>query len=125
MTDGTATPQGTDREDTDDRREIDAWLLDMLDQGGGTADAKDVMKAVRAAGFSIDQAKRAKKRLKIDSVKNGMDGGWNWVAPVEGSTKGSKGAALRTPPPSHPSVLPSHPADRWRVSGEPINKDSA
>jgi AAA domain len=113
----------TDGED-DERHEVDAWLLDLLDGGNGAVPAQDVKKKAHAAGYSLDQVKRAKKRLGIESVKAGMGGGWEWVAPLEGGTKGAKGAAPRVPPPSLPSALPSAdaraaPADTWRVSGLP------
>jgi hypothetical protein len=98
-------------EDGDERREIDAWLLDLLDAGHGSIDAKDVLKRAREAGYSVDQVKRTKKRLKIESHKAGMGGGWEWVLPLEGSTKSAKGVALREPHSSHSSALPSAVAD--------------
>lgn len=97
----------TERDDNDDRHEVDAWLLDLLDQRSGAINAKDVVKAARDAGYSLDQAKRAKKRLGVESVKAGMDGGWEWVSPLEGGTKGAKGVPLGEPPPSLPSAPPS------------------
>lgn len=100
----------TDREDTDDRHEIDAWLADLLESGNGTLDAKKIVKLARDAGYSTDQAKRAKKRLGVESKKNGMDGGWNWVLPKEGSTEGSEGGGTQSAAPFAPFVRSSEPA---------------
>ena len=95
-------------DDQDDRREIEEWLEEVMNAGGGRAAAKDVMNAGRKVGYSVDQVKRAKKRLGIESMKAGMGSGWDWVMRVsEGSTKGVKGVALREPHSSHSSVLPS------------------
>lgn len=94
------------REDTDDRNEVDQWLLNLLDENQHRVDAKKALTAARSAGFSVDQAKRAKKRLGVESVKSSMAGGWDWVLP-EGSTKGAKGADSGKPHSSLPSVLPS------------------
>lgn len=108
-------------EDVEDRNEVDDWLSQYLDSNQHRVDAKKVLAAARAAGFSVDQAKRAKKRLKVRSVKSGMDGGWDWVGPEgapdepnsasererEGSTKGAKGAHAEDVHSSHSSPLPS------------------
>jgi hypothetical protein len=76
----------------DDRREVDRWLLDLITENGGTIPSKEVFKFARDAGFSADQAKRAKKRLPIGAVKGGMHGAWNWVLVTEESTKEVKSA---------------------------------
>lgn len=101
-------------EDPDDRDEIDGWLKQYLDSNQHRVDAKKALAAARAAGFSVDQAKRAKRRLRVRSVKSGMEGGWDWVGPEgeaesqhEGGTKGAKGARAGDVHPSHSSVLPS------------------
>ena len=97
-------------DDTDDAAAVLAQLL-----GDGPMWVKQVIDAMADAGFSKDQAKRAKAKLKVRSEKFGAPGdaeqGWKWVlASPEGSTKGAKGAASETPPPSHPS-LPSDPSE--------------
>lgn len=94
-------------EDGDDRKEVDRWLTDLLDSNNGVVNAKDVAKSARDAGWSMDQAKRAKKRLAVESHKAGMDRGWNWAWPREGGTKGAKGAGTREPHSSHSSVRSS------------------
>lgn len=102
-----STLLAVDREDTDERREIDRWLLDVLDAGHGAASAKDVLRQARDAGFSVDQAKRAKKRLGIESVKAGMDGGWEWRLPSEGGTEGGEEGGSQNGTPFAPFAPPS------------------
>lgn len=67
---------------------------------------KDAVDRMAAAGFSKDQAKRAKTRIRARSVKHGApgdaDSGWRWELP-EGCTKGAKSAGSQDPPPSPPS----------------------
>lgn len=129
-------------EDPDDRNEVVEWLQQYLDSNQHRVDAKKALAAARAAGFSADQAKRAKKRLKVRSEKSGMEGGWDWVGiegtagEHEGSTKRAKSARALRVLPSPPSALPSGDpsalkaavgadpgplaADVWRRSGEPV-----
>jgi len=97
----------SDRDEGDDRSEVDAWLLDLLDQYGGSVNAKDGQKLTRDAGYSIDQVKRAKKRLGVRSIKSGMGSGWDWVLPVEESTEGSEGGGSLSAAPFAPFVPPS------------------
>jgi hypothetical protein len=94
-------------DDQDDRREIEEWLEEFMNDRDGRVAAKDVTNAGRKVGYSVDQVKRAKKKLGIESMKAGMGGGWDWAMRAEGSTKGAKGVALGEPHSSHPSVLPS------------------
>jgi hypothetical protein len=64
------------------------------------------------AGFTKDQARRAKESLKVRSEKFGKPGdaeqGWKWVLP-NGGTKGAKAGGSEPLPPSPPSgvFLPS------------------
>lgn len=45
---------------------------------GGQKEFKEVVREGRAAGYSLDQLKRAKKSLRVKSEKDGMGGGWYW-----------------------------------------------
>ena len=99
--------RNSDGEDGDERHEVDAWLLDMLDSQLGAVEAREVFKRARDAGYSQDQVKRAKKRLGIESRKAGMSGGWEWVLPLEACAKGAKRLAPPDPLPSPPSAPPS------------------
>ncbi len=95
-----------DGEDAGDRREVEIWLHDVLASAGGTLAASEVYKKARGAGYSNDQAKRAKKKLQISSAKADMDSGWTWSLP-EGSTEGSEGSGSQKGTPFAPFPLPS------------------
>ncbi|KAA1249804.1 AAA family ATPase, partial [Mycobacterium simiae] len=68
--------------DGDDARDIDRWLDEFL--ATGSKKANEVYSAADAAGFSKDQAKRAKKRLGIKAQRPSGDGPWFWSLPVPG-----------------------------------------
>jgi len=61
------------------------------------------------AGFSKDQAKRAKAKIKARSVHVGKvgdaDQGWQWELPRE--HQGSEGSGTQNPAPLAPLALPS------------------
>lgn len=68
------------------------WLATYL--AGGPRWATDVYSAAEDAGFSTDQAKRAKKRLRVDSGKDGVTKAWFWRLPgQEGSPGDDQGSA--------------------------------
>lgn len=81
------------------------WLKEWALSEGGTLSAKEVQANVSGAGYSMDQAKRAKRKLDMKSEKVGFGnkGEWVWIMPnTEGGTKSAKGADTDTPPPSPP-----------------------
>ncbi|GAB3494030.1 AAA family ATPase [Amycolatopsis cihanbeyliensis] len=110
--------------DGDDGEDIRGWLHSYLARQGGAVEPEEVIKAGRAAGYSPDQLKRAKKPKgtypKVHSRKAGMDDGWVWsLEPStedEGSTKEVKGATPGAPLPSHSSALPSSSTDQSHPS---------
>jgi AAA domain len=61
------TPQTAD--DAEDLSEAARWLLGHLTDQGGTAPRKDVLAAGKAAGWSDDQMKRAKRRAGVRSSR--------------------------------------------------------
>jgi hypothetical protein len=79
-----------------DHSDVDEWLTALL--ADGPVKATEVYSAADAAGHSKDKAKRAKKRLGVEAVKDG-NGPWRWSL--------SKGAAA---PPSQNarSLAPLH-----------------
>lgn len=80
---------------------IDAWLTEFLNTGPKkTRKATEVYSAADAAGYSKDQAKRAKKALGVDAVKDG-DGPWLWQLPTGG--KGAERSGCAEGAPLHPS----------------------
>lgn len=95
-----------------ERAAIEEWLFELL--AAGPIKATQVYHSAHAAGYSNDQAKRAKKRLHVVARKQGMDGPWLWQLPDEESTKGAKEAELREPHPSLSSVLPSNQTEAVR-----------
>lgn len=65
-------------EERDDRAELDAWLTNHLTTHAGAGSANEVYRAGGEHGYSRDQLKRAKKRLRITASKAG---GWAWRLP--------------------------------------------
>lgn len=63
------------------RDEAVAWLAGHLAQGPQWC--ADLFEAAREAGFSQDQAKRAKGKLKVASIRNGAAGAWFWRLPTQ------------------------------------------
>ena len=70
------------------RREAEDFLLDFLMDG--PKPAKECKAAAAEAALSLITVKRAKSRLRIASVKDGMTGGWMWSLP-EGDHQNPKG----------------------------------
>ncbi len=78
-----------------------SFLCDLL--RSGSMAAKEIYREAESAGYSRDAMKRAKRRMGIEAIKAGMNGGWCWRLPTaEGSTKGAKGAPVLDPLPSAP-----------------------
>jgi hypothetical protein len=101
-----APTAGADPEDTDAAGALGQILAD------GPVPAAEAIKAMAAAGFSKDQAKRAKAKLGARSVHVGAPGdahaGWHWVLPEspQGSAPPSQGSEGST----HADALPSLPS---------------
>lgn len=66
-------------EDTSGRGEIAAVVLDYLESEGGSAPAKEVLKATRAAGLDDNAVKKARSKIGVETKKAGMSGGWVWA----------------------------------------------
>ncbi|MFF0607764.1 AAA family ATPase [Nocardia tengchongensis] len=73
---------------TDDRNEIDDWLTAYLSQG--SVKANDVFQAADANGFSKDQVKRAKRRIKAKAERPQNPGPWFWSLPAFTAEAGSR-----------------------------------
>ena len=88
----------TAAENDDDHRDVVSVLADVL--ADGPMWAKDVFDAMAGAGFSKDQAKRAKAKLRIVTRKVGKPGdseqGWQWVLP-DPKRADQSGSALTAP----------------------------
>ncbi|WP_101653505.1 AAA family ATPase [Brevibacterium ihuae] len=81
--------------DAEDRNEAQQFVLDyLLERTPPEAPAGDVLKAGRAAGFSDQSSKDARRRSKnprILSAKSDFGGGWVWQVSTQGGTEGSEG----------------------------------
>jgi hypothetical protein len=75
------SPQGD--EDRSERNELDSWLTDFLNHGGGAAAAADVIKEARLVGFTENAVKKARSRIKAKTVRSGFGKGasYTWVLP--------------------------------------------
>jgi hypothetical protein len=98
-------------EDGDDAASVLAGILT-----DGPLWVKQAIDKMAEAGFSKDQAKRAKRKLKVRSEKHGKPGdedqGWRWVLPGgratgEGSAEGSEGGGVSEPTLFAPLAPPS------------------
>lgn len=65
-------------EDSDDRREVDGWLRGYL-EAEGRANARDVIRDGKLAGFSEDQVKKARRRVGAESVRQGFGKGSTFI----------------------------------------------
>ena len=73
----------------DDDDQGDQWLADLL--AAGRVESNEVYKHADAAGYSKDQAKRAKARIGAVATHPVIPGPWYWELP-QGSAKGVNGA---------------------------------
>lgn len=91
-------------DDGGERDAVDAWLTDFLGQGQQQT-ANDVYKAADSAGYSKDQAKRAKKRLHIVATHPDVKGPWYWQMPPR-EQQGSQGSRVPEDAPLAPLSAP-------------------
>ncbi|XTP33443.1 AAA family ATPase [Mycobacterium sp. TJFP1] len=70
---------------TDDGQhdDIEEWLTDLL--ANDAVKANEVYQAAHAAGYTVDKAKRAKKRLGILAIRPANPGPWFWQLPEQGA----------------------------------------
>ena len=126
--------------DAEDRNEAQQFIFDFLiDRTPPEANAGEVMKAARAAGFgdqSIKDARRRSKNPRILSVKSDFGAGWVWQVDPQGGTEGGErgrnqdSATIATfVPPSEPQneAQPpdtGHPqlGEICSVCGEPLQE---
>lgn len=116
-------------EDEEDRNAAQEFVLNYIDnQPDGEAKAGDVIKAGRAAGFSendIKNARKRSKRPKIKSTTSGIGNGWVWRVepedfdPLQGVTQEVKGVASLTRDPFDTLVTPCEPNSEPTEPTEP------
>ncbi|BCQ08247.1 hypothetical protein JMUB5695_01672 [Mycobacterium heckeshornense] len=105
------------------------FIVHYLMTRGSEAAAADVLKAGRAAGFSDQELKDARRRSskpRIKSRKGSFDDGWVWAIdppeggkPPEGGSEGGEGGTNINMPPSPPSGDEMPPSEGGRRSSEP------
>jgi hypothetical protein len=120
-----AAVEGTAREllaepERDDEQGSDAatFLRDLL--AFGSRPVKEIFREAEGAGFSRDQAKRAKAKIGAVAVKCGMTNGWAWHLPCP---EGCEGSAQKRLHPSHPSGSELHPSGPPAWAMKPPNSD--
>lgn len=65
-------------DDSDDRNEVDGWLRDYL-EAEGRANARDVIRDGKLAGFSEDQIKKARRRIGAATIRQGFGRGSTFI----------------------------------------------
>jgi putative DNA primase/helicase len=63
------------------RDDLERMLVDTITDAGGSITTKALQSEIRDAGHSWDAAKRIKKSLGIEAVKQSMGGPWTWRLP--------------------------------------------
>lgn len=102
-------------EEQSDAHDAAAVLAEIL--ADGPLWVKQARDAMAEAGFNKDQARRAKERLRVRSIKVGRpgdpDSGWKWELPEGGKREGEGGEGGSTPNPAPFAsfVPPSEPED--------------
>jgi RecA-family ATPase len=102
----------------EDRSEAVAFILAAL--ASGPVPAAEVLSQSNAAGIPRSTLMAAKKRLKVESTKEGFGDGWTWLPPQE-STKSPSASpwTLRdNSPPRDPCVDCGEPAECHDRDGE-------
>ena len=97
--------------DTSSGVEAENFLQELLAEG--PVPAKQVRADVEAAALSWSTVKRAKARLGIGAVKDGMDGGWSWSLPRRGPNLSEEDHVLNVSP-----FVPDEPLRQDATSDE-------
>jgi hypothetical protein len=115
---------GTDADDRADRDAAVQWLKNYLIDEGGEAAREDVLKAGRAAGFSLATLKRAPRRAGVISDRAGFPARAVWrintghaASPV--GAVGSQSAQLAQVPKAEPTAPTGEPTVRTAYTASP------
>ncbi len=97
----------------DERRELDSWLVDYLSTEGGSANARDVIRDGRATGFTEDAIKKARRRIRARSERQGFGKGssvvWTIDAPIGAIDATNEKPAPMAPMPAPMQAVPDNP----------------
>jgi RecA-family ATPase len=87
--------------DDEDRREVDHWLTAYLEEDTGAANARDVIRDGKLAGFSEDVIKKARKRMKLQTNRHGFGKGstvvWSIGARIDAIEAGTQNPVPMAP----------------------------
>ena len=122
--------------EAEDRNEAQQFVLDyLMERTPPEAPAGDVLKAGRAAGFSDQSLKDARRRSKnprIQSAKSDFGGGWVWQVNPQGGTQDGEGVkeqdsatiATYAPPSDLPSTADATAKPACETCGNPFPPQS-
>jgi hypothetical protein len=70
-----------DQTKSNQQKEVQQFLNEVL-RGKGPRPSQEVIDEALAEGFTENQLRSARERLKVRSVKSAMAGGWMWELPL-------------------------------------------
>ena len=119
-----------DQDEQDDRNAAQAFLIDLLkNREAWEAPAGECLKAGRAAGFSDNEIKHARRRCKdprILSEKSGFGTGWVWRAEItEGATALTEESVGATVQSTAPTAAPSQESKQGAMFNAVDSSDSS
>lgn len=85
--DGSALLSASSSDMEDDADEVKMIVLDYLAQNGGSAPARDVLRAANAAGLSSQTVKNKRRSIGVSTRKQGKE--WVWTVEGTGATNTS------------------------------------
>lgn len=104
--------------DEGDATDVEQWLINYVAGEGGAAKATEIYRAADAAGYSKDQAKRAKKKLGITATHPDIKGPWFWELPEDlGSDEGAPAQKAAPLLPSAPLQVTGGTTEHPREQG--------
>ncbi len=108
--------------DPDERRDAAGWIDDYLSEAGGSAPAREVLAAGRAAGFTDQTMKNARSKV-ADSERRGFGKGsaMQWVLRI-GTDHRSLGTTPTSPSTYVPMGVPMEPERATPTSPDPTRE---
>jgi 5S rRNA maturation endonuclease (ribonuclease M5) len=87
-----------DHDDRQDRREIDEWLSEYLEKSeDNSADSKEVIRVGKGLGYTEDQIKKARRRIKAHSQRHGFGPGSSVVWSINATDATDAAPAPKAP----------------------------
>ena len=116
-----------DRDDAADADEPEASALEAAAEfltralANGPVPQAAVMADANASGISTATLRRAKAKLGVEAVKQGMDGGWFWALPAQAASREPASAEDAQPKKSPGSWTTTRPSNASRSSHPPMS----